>query len=204
MRFSLTLWKPSILLFSIWAASCVADTGIVMDKVTSKPIAGAHVVVAWRGVMVTPVQDQSICYDAQATITDENGRFEISGLSGNVNPLLLNRNRSIQILAPGYKVAPGTDRDALRFLMEPESGTTSEQFKRLPSPHALGCPIADKKELLPFLRALHQEMTRLAATVDERKRASNTLFEVESIQLGDQEAYRRANDRERAAMKGAP
>jgi hypothetical protein len=188
-----------------WSASCIAGSGIVLEKDTSKPIAGAHVVAAWHGVMVTPVQDRSICYHVEATTTDKDGRFEMSELSGNLNPILMNRSRDLWIFVPGYKKAPDAGMNPLRAFMEPESGTTSEQFKRLPFSYVMGCRIPDKKVLLPLLRALYPEAKRLASTPGELKSASGILFQIESLELGGEEAFRRANDRQKgAAMRGAP
>ena len=51
--------------------------GQVIDSETGAPIAGAHIMVSWERDNPNPVHWTQSFYDAQETVTDANGRFEI-------------------------------------------------------------------------------------------------------------------------------
>ncbi|MBL0142900.1 MAG: carboxypeptidase regulatory-like domain-containing protein [Betaproteobacteria bacterium] len=183
-------------LYSVYAAQ-----GTVIDGSTGKPMAGVHVVASWTGSVSIAVQPFTRCYRAEATVTDERGRFSLSTFSGNWNPILWDRNRSVWVLAPSYTISDKSDFGELKIVLEPAKGTKSEQFKSLPSSYVLGCGV-DNRQFLPYLLALHKEMLRLASTRDERRVASSRLFDIEEIELGEREAYRRLNARSRLENLG--
>jgi hypothetical protein len=54
--------------------------GRVIDAETGSPIEGVVVLGVWSKVAVTPVGGVSSYYDAQETVTNRNGEFEIRGL----------------------------------------------------------------------------------------------------------------------------
>jgi hypothetical protein len=176
-------------LYSVYAAQ-----GTVIDGSTGKPMAGVHIVAAWHGSMSLAVQPSTRCYHAEATVTDERGRFSLSTFSGTWNPLIWDRTRSMWALAPGYVTSDKSDYGSLDLVLVPATGAKAEQFKSLPRPAALGCP-SDRKLLLPFWRALYKEALRLASTPEERRYASGRLFDIEEIELGEEEAFRRLNHR---------
>ena len=74
--------------------------GRVIDAETEHPIEGVVVLGVWSKVAVTPAGGVSSYYDAQETITDRNGEFEIPGLGlkilSNVAPM------NVLIFKAGY------------------------------------------------------------------------------------------------------
>lgn len=73
--------------------------GQVIDAETGAPIAGAHVMVTWiREPPSLHVTQQF--YDAQETVTDTNGRFEIPRQSGFLTAFV--SAPGISVFAPGY------------------------------------------------------------------------------------------------------
>ena len=178
-------------LYSVYAAQ-----GTVTDGSTGKPMAGVHIVASWSGSIAMPVQPSTRCYHAEATITDEQGRFSLSTFSGNWNPLMWDRTRSVWALAPGYVTSDKSDYGNLDLVLVPATGTKSEQFRALPRADVLGCP-GDKRQLLPFWRVLQAEAQRLASSREERRFASGRLFDIEEIEFGEEEAFRRLNARSR-------
>jgi hypothetical protein len=54
--------------------------GRILDEVTGQPIEGAVVLGVWYSVAAGPGGGSSKYYDAQETVTDKDGNFEIKGL----------------------------------------------------------------------------------------------------------------------------
>lgn len=54
--------------------------GKIVDAETGQPVEGVVVLGTWSKVAVTPAGGVSSYYDAQETVTDRNGEFEIQGL----------------------------------------------------------------------------------------------------------------------------
>lgn len=56
--------------------------GQVVDAVTGRPVAGAHVAFLWESGIIpsgfTGHNSRDICYHAAAVVTDEQGRFEVA------------------------------------------------------------------------------------------------------------------------------
>jgi hypothetical protein len=181
------------LAMSGWSPESSAETGVVVDRATGKPLAGVQVVVMWTGVIRTAVQPHSSCYRAEVAVTDANGRFEAPGFSGDWNPLLMDRRRVVGAMLPGYVQAPRTDFESLDVSM-----IAGGEFFQLPGA-PFGCPI-DEKKTLPYLKVLAAEMQRLAKTSEEQKRAMSMLFAAEEAEFGFAEASRRA-ERRKAAVK---
>lgn len=178
-------------LYSVHAAQ-----GTVIDGSTGKPMAGVQVVASWHGSISIAVQPFTRCYYAEATVTDERGRFNLSTFSGNWNPLMWDRTRSVWALAPGYVTSDRSDYGGLELVLVPATGTRSEQFKALPMGHVLGCT-SENRQFLPFMRLLYEEARRLAVSKDEKQFASGRLFDIEEIELGEREALERLNARSR-------
>jgi hypothetical protein len=170
------------------------EAGIVIDKTTGRPIPNEIVVARWEGSVGVMVESRSICYKFEVARADDQGRFFISPVSGNVNPLVTGRMQEIEALAHGYKMSPAYDGSSSEILMEPMTGTPSEQFKALTRSSAMGCD-GDKKALLPYLKALHQYKAELATTRQEKLEASSLLYQIELLELGKQEAWRRDEKR---------
>jgi hypothetical protein len=178
--------------------SACAESGKVVDRQSGKPIPNAIVVARWNGVVRTFAEPHSTCYKAELGKSDDQGRFSVSSLSGNVNPFLMDRQRVVLALAPGYRLWPQRDPDSLEIQMEAQTGSNSEKIKSLPP--AFTCDGADKV-LLPYLKALYQETSNLATTNEEKLKALSILLLIETTELGDHEALNRFA--ERRALIGA-
>jgi hypothetical protein len=74
--------------------------GKIIDAETGTPIEGVVVLGEWSKIAVTPAGGVSSYYDAQETVTDKNGEFEIPGLGlkilSNVAPM------NVLIFKAGY------------------------------------------------------------------------------------------------------
>jgi hypothetical protein len=195
------LKMASLLLFTTASMSTLAEQGVVLDKTTGKPIPGAIVVATWNGVVGVVVQGTSQCYKAEVAIADDKGRFDVSAFSWNLNPLMIDRQRDFAVLAPGYREsAKWFPRDP-RVLMEPQTGSKSEQFARLPGTDPLGCFDANKV-VLPYLKALYAEMLPLATSTDEKMKAANIAFEIDFIEVGERDAHIRSGQRRSEIEQG--
>jgi hypothetical protein len=74
--------------------------GRIVDADTGAPIAGAHVIVTWYERQPNPVQRQLVFFDAQETVTDEDGYFELPGLDRTFN--LTMEPPAFDYFVPGY------------------------------------------------------------------------------------------------------
>jgi len=197
-----TIAGGAVMLFFLY--SVYAAQGTVIDGSTGKPMAGVHIVAAWYGSIAMPVQPNTRCYHAEATVTDERGRFSLSIFTGNLNPLMWDRSRNVWAIAPGYMNSERSDYGDLAFVLVPATGTKSEQFNSLPYPSALGCPV-NRAIMMPYWKVLYAEAVRLASNREERRKASGILHSIEYSELGEEEAMRRLNERSRAEMlEGRP
>ena len=190
-----------VFLISCMPFTASAENGVVLDKLTNKPISNAVVVAVWYGQTSQIVQRQSECYKAEFTRSDSQGRFSVSGFSGNFNPMLWGRHRDVIALAPGYRMTAPKDPDGLEVLMEPQAGTNSERIQRLPRSHPLACG-GDPRDTIPYLKELHQEIVDLATSSEERAQAAQILYMVEEIEVGEAEAARRLGERIVEIKKG--
>lgn len=184
------------------AGSARGENGIVLDKSTKRPIPNAIVVAVWNGETTQFVQRQGECYKAEFTQSDGQGRFSVSGFSGNFNPMLWNRHRDVFALASGYRMAPSRDPSGLEVLMEPQTGTNSERIQRLPRFGPLACG-NDSGDQAPYLKEFYREVADLATTPEEKTQASNILYMIEANELGEAEAARRLGARTVEIKKGA-
>ncbi len=174
-------------LLSVASMQIFAERGVVAERATGKPIPGAVVVATWSGVVRTVAEPASQCYKAEVIVANDAGEFEVSSLSWNLNPFMLDRRRELSVIAPGYKESPTWPPTQLQVLMEPQVGSKAEQFKNLPEASATMC-FGDKRILLPYLRALHSEMMSLATKKEELLKASGILFLIEKTELGEAKA----------------
>ncbi|MFQ5853553.1 MAG: hypothetical protein ACE5JU_23590 [Candidatus Binatia bacterium] len=97
-----------VLLFSVSCGRVIyADGpyhGKVIDKETKQPIEGAAVLAVWWKETPMIAQAQITFYDAQETLTDQEGNFTIPGITGgSANPLAKIREPLFTIFKPGYK-----------------------------------------------------------------------------------------------------
>jgi hypothetical protein len=111
--------------------------GRMVDAGTGAPIAGAHVMVSWERDRPNPVHWTQGFYDAQETVTDANGRFEIPREQRFFT--LLVRAPRFSAFAPGYVaeseqvVSPGGQLYVDDTVLKMRSlKTREEQCRRLP------------------------------------------------------------------------
>ena len=178
-----------------------AEQGVVLDKATRKPIAGAIVDTSWTGAVWQVVQTRSVCYDLEVTTSDAEGRFTVSTI-GKFRPLLQFKNRGTSVVVPGYDVDPSSNVLELEFLMVPRQGTKGEQFAKITRYlNRSDCPDAARK-MHPVLKVVQKELSSLATTERERATVRSLLREVENYELSQSlDGKARANQPEETPAK---
>jgi hypothetical protein len=177
------------LVIAYFAITAIASTGTVVDD-KGKPIKGAFVTAYWNGDTSIAVQPHSVCYHLEATTTDENGRFRIPIFSGNLNPFVGDRQRSIGVFVPGYRETYFSDREHYKLKFAPLEGTKSEQFEMV-NRYFMGAGCGNEKAQLPMLKARHVELVKLAESKEEQKICDALLFGIEYIEFGKKIAEER-------------
>ena len=194
-RFSKLIYVASACM--TFSGAALALEGTVVDKESGKPLEGVFVIAKWSGAAPNPVQASTICLHGEMTITDKQGRFTISSTSGNFNPLIGNRQRTVEIYKPGYQDSVETNVDELRFVIEPNRAAAADRFNEVFSTRApAGCGM-DEKQKVPFLKAKVQELEPLATTREQKRELISAYFDAESIELGEGEGSKRWEERMR-------
>lgn len=178
----------------VWIS--LPDSGTIRDKATGKPIAGAIVTAEWRGGLMMPVQSVSTCYKVALAISDVDGRFTMPSFSWDLRPYLMWRTRGIRVLAAGRREAPDSDASNLRIVMEPDDRPPREQVDRITDPlRSRGCGEAQVAMFLPLLLAVRQELARLPASAEIERKSDWITYEIDVLEVGEAEAYRRQKQR---------
>jgi len=144
-----------------------AEQGVVVDKDTGEPIEGVYVIGHWEGY----VGGHNVCFHAEGTRTDAQGRFVFPAWR-NTGPYNTTR---YQQYAPrpyvrGYKDVGGhiTRMEMVRF-----TGTREERLGYLRSliPGSACDPAArsSRRNLFPFFEAIYQEAKDLSNTPEDQK-----------------------------------
>lgn len=181
----------------VWTS--LPDSGAIRDKATGKPIAGAIVMAEWNGSIMMPVQSSSTCYKVAMAISDADGRFSMPSLSWDLRPYLFGRSRSIRVLAMGRREAPDSDASNLRIVMEPDDRPPREQVDRITDPlRSLGCSGGNEAIFRPLLLAVRQELARLPASAEIERKSDWLTYEIDLLDVGEAEAYRRQEHRREA------
>ncbi len=156
-----------------------AYEGRVVDKDTGKPIAGAYVVAAWRGSLISPPERVSICFHVDVTMTDKEGKFSFFDWSGNIDPLLVNRRMHPEVFyKAGYywnlsKPFPIINKT---FVLTPHSGTPEERFEQIKARIPTECGYEDgPRKLVPLMKAIYAEAKAAAITDKQRQSADGWL-----------------------------
>ena len=109
--------------------------GRVIDQETKHPIEGAAVLAVWWKRAPGPGHPSISFYDAQETLTDQDGNFTIAGIrGGSLNPLAIIQEPLFTIFKPGYeaygdrKLAPSGEKG--RPVVELRALTTREERLR--------------------------------------------------------------------------
>jgi hypothetical protein len=143
--------------------------GKIVDAETKQPLEGAVVLAIWdkQGPIGGPGGPRSLFYDAQETLTDSNGEFNLPGISG-FFPLSKIRGPLIVIFKPGYgsypRFAPRTDWRERLILGEHitlpliPARTRQMRLESRVDINPLGIPDENKRELLRLLRIDREEL----------------------------------------------
>ena len=153
----------SLLLVFLVAAGCRMGPaqwgpfrGQIVDADTGAPIAGAHFMVMWERDHPNPVHWTQSFYDAQETVTDPDGRFEIPRQRRLFT--LFVRGPVFAAFAPGYVAEAEDVRPSAR---QPYVDATVLKMRRLESRKAL-CesrprePSAPPEAVPGYMRAVQQ------------------------------------------------
>ncbi len=187
------------LVITYFAITAIASTGTVIDE-KGKPIKGAHIAAYWNGNAGLFVQTTARCYHSESTTSDDKGHFGVSTFSGNLNPLMFDRQRSIDVFVPGYELTPASNYDDLKFIVTALTGTKSEQFQKVNSSYKEGRCGGDIGQLA-FIKAVYNELTKLADTSEEKKLCDSRWSGIEYVEFGYEGAKKRARERSAVAEK---
>jgi hypothetical protein len=144
-----------------------AQQGVVVDADTGEPLAGAYVIGRWRGY----VSSHSVCFHAEGTRTDSQGRFVFPAWR-NTGPY--NTTRYLQYVPGsyqrGYKETSGRVE---RMQMKRFTGSREERLQylhRLATGSACSAQArASNRNLFPFYEAIYREAKELSKTPEEIK-----------------------------------
>jgi len=209
--------------FAATLAACQKSTlssgpyeGLVRDKATGQPISGALVYVKWMGANPSSHSSYDLCYHHEIVETGPDGRFRVPAwrVSTKVNgdptwlPYINPLHVEDFVFKAGYRdnFVRGGPRDPSKIELEPIVGTASEQIRILHElSHRSGCDGDSAKKELPWLSALVLAGKTIASdrskelSVGDRKMIDSLIFGVDLVQYGQDEAYKRLGERERAA-----
>jgi hypothetical protein len=144
-----------------------AQKGVVVDTDTGEPLAGAYVIGRWRGY----VSSHSVCFHAEGTRTDSQGRFVLPAWR-NTGPYNNTSHQQYysQAYFPGYEDVGGrTDRLELKRF----TGTREERLQSL-TRVATGSACDPQagvsvRNLFPLYEAIYQEAKEMSETPEELK-----------------------------------
>lgn len=176
-----------------------AQMGRVLDEATQQPIEGAIVVLRWQGVGTKGFVDtQTVCYHVESAESDTNGRYATQSWKEESRYRDLSMKQVlVTVYKPGYRHVRVDRVTRTHYLQSMTMGDLAnlEYTKRVSS--ANGCPGAGESEmnLLPLRRALLGQAKLLAETVSDKDVIESFLFQVETLELGYEEAERRQVER---------
>jgi hypothetical protein len=198
---SLTLRLALAIGIALSAESGCADTVEVIDAATKSPIADVYIVTRWEAAAFQGVQSQHRCFKVDVTRTDANGKFSSPAFSGNVDPLLHDRKRSLWFYKRGYRSAYDTPTGMTIHEIAPDSSSGLTRLRYLAlARNKMNCGTAQqqKEVMLPLYEALYQEAREIGTTAEELAYVNDALFVVENLTTGNEEvAMQRYRQRER-------
>ena len=163
--------------------------GQVVDAATRHPVAGAHVAFVWESAIIpsgfTGHNSRDICYHAAATITDQQGRFEIPPWQEWSTFDVEVHDPAALVYAPRYVPAqinlregtlkPPIERPNERYEIRAFNGTVDERLDVMWWGIAnRGCSYGgeSQRSLFPMLKAMYVEARQIATTDQQRKRVN--------------------------------
>lgn len=158
------------------AASNGPFSGLVLESNSRKPIPDVHVLVDWDGKVSAFVDSQNVCVHAEATITDQQGRFSTKAWfeQSKHGEGMTSVTPTMEPYKPGYSVSYSSKEWAKDYkqgilLMEPYKGTNQERLHYLEElASRVQCYGTDEKSLFQMLRAIYLEAKTLAVSDDDR------------------------------------
>jgi hypothetical protein len=157
--------------------------GQVVDAVTGRPVAGAHVAFLWESGIIpsgfTGHNSRDICYHAAAAITDQQGRFEIAPwqewstydvvVSDPVALLYALNYVPHEITLTKEARASPKKRPSKQYALEPFKGHIDERMYSLfwgLANHNCFYGGDSQKSLYPMLKAIYEEARSIGRTKD--------------------------------------
>ncbi|HWH38602.1 MAG TPA: hypothetical protein VNU21_02115 [Usitatibacter sp.] len=178
-----------------------AERGLVTDAVTGSPVSGVFIVTSWQGSTVQPAHPGPTgCYHVELTRSNEQGQYEVDAISGNVDPLVIDRRRDVVLYKPGYEylyLDPFVERASMR----PFTGSFEQRFQQYESVWARGCPDA-RRTLRPLLEAISAEAKSLARLPTQREKAAYFELQLDIDSIGRDAAYKKYDDLMRRIKSG--
>lgn len=167
-----------------------AQSGVVRDRKTGRPLEGVVLIQSFEGSLPMPVESHTRCFAVDTARSDSAGRYRMPALS-----LHMGEGRIVGAYKRGYHQAPDPSPEDV-ILMEPHAPEKSlrlEQIldERLP----WTCPDTDLRALLPVLRGLYEEAVEAAQGEHDQARADGILSGMEGLTLGSEQASTRAEAR---------
>lgn len=129
--------------------------GQVVDAETGKPIAGANVMVLW--IREPPnFHYTEWFYDAQETVTDGEGRFELPHKTRILTAFV--RGPEISVFSPGYLMQePDTPPESRPYVDSTVVPMRPLRTREEKCKYAWGGPLADTESTVPrLMEALHE------------------------------------------------
>lgn len=145
--------------------------GVVLDKVTGKPVAGAVVLATWNGRRSDLAHGASVCYHVETARTDAAGKYRIAAWSEPFawrRAIISDRTVWVQAFKAGYvRPTKGVSTGGKVFVIPKEQST---YFASLDGFFISSiCPEAGEsgKNLYPFLDAIVAEAKLVAQTPEQ-------------------------------------
>jgi hypothetical protein len=177
--------------------SLYAEAGTVIDGDTGKPLSGVYVVTTWSAYVFKGIESSHSCFQVDTALTDTRGSFNIPSFSGNVNPMLFNRERApLWLYKKGYAYVEKEDRGTNEpYVMVQDNSRGVERLKYISRTLAkTSCGSGDEKEerkqLLPVYKLLCEEAQEIAKTTEERRILNGILLHTELLEFGDRGALK--------------
>ena len=174
--------------------------GMVLEDETDQPIAGAIVVVRWKGDLPGFADSNTVCYHVESTLTDEAGRYRIAKWKKKPDPerdwerRIINKVFGVSAYKVGYGFSTQKYKVDENEYLAMFEGSTEERLKYLLRiSGATSCPGAgtSQEHLLLWYRAILEEIQQLNDTGSAQTFIDGIIFRIEIIELG----YKAAEER---------
>jgi hypothetical protein len=182
--------RSLMFLCTLAATNAFAEDGLVIDAASHGPISGAFIVTEWRGRAFTPVHSHSGCYHVELTRSGQDGSYHVDLLSGNYNPLITDRIRTVSIFKPGYEIKFLDQTIEKQTVLQRFTGSFHERLRQYRSIWVNDCPDAGAR-LRSLLEAISGEAQNLAQSPEEREKAAYYQLQLDIDSIGDEAAHRK-------------